>query len=69
MALMRESVEVEPSSFEEEVQQPVWVDVVVEEYDSIIRNNVWEFVPRPVDKWVVSSTWIYKVKKAKNESV
>ena len=27
-----ESIEVEPSSFEEAVQQPVWVDAMVEEY-------------------------------------
>ncbi len=45
MALMREIVEVEASSFEEEVQQLVWVDAMVEEYDSIIGNNVWEVVP------------------------
>ena len=33
MALVGECVATEPSSFEEAVQQPVWVDVMVEEYD------------------------------------
>ena len=47
MALVGECVESEPSSFEEVVQQPVWVDAMVEEYDSIIWNSVWEVVPRP----------------------
>jgi len=47
MALVGECVDIEPSSFKEEVQQPVWVDVMVEEYDSIIRNSVWDVVPRP----------------------
>ena len=69
MALMSESVEIEPSSFEEEVQQPVWIDAMIEEYDSIIRNSVWEVVTRPTDKLVVSSRWIYKVKQAANVSV
>eukprot|EP00253_Pinus_taeda_P025926 PITA_25926 len=69
MALMRESVEVEPSSFKEAVQQPVWVDAMVEEYASIIRNNVWEVVPRPADKSVVSSRWLYKIKQATYGSV
>jgi len=55
MALMSESVEVEPSSFEEAMQKPVWADAVVKEYDSIIRNNVWEVVPRLANKSVVSS--------------
>ena len=46
MALMSESVETEPSSIEEAVKQIVWVDFMVEEYDSTIRNSAWEFLPR-----------------------
>ena len=53
MSLMSESVESEPSSFEKAIQQPVWVDAMVEEYDSIIRNSVWEVVPRPKENSVV----------------
>eukprot|EP00253_Pinus_taeda_P001501 PITA_01501 len=49
--------------------QPVWVDVMVEEYDSIVRNNVWDVVPRREDTSVVSSRWIYKIKQAANGSV
>ena len=37
MALIGECVETEPSSFEEAVQQPIWVDAMVE-YDSIVRK-------------------------------
>jgi len=48
MALMTELVETEASSFEEGVQKPVWVDVMVE-YESIVKNSVWEVVPRPTD--------------------
>jgi len=55
MALMSGSVETNSSSFEEVVQKPVWVDAMVEEYDSIVRNSVWDVVPRPKDKLVVSS--------------
>jgi len=55
MALVRECVATGPSSFQEVVQQPVWVDAMVEEYDSIIRKSVWDVVPRPGDKSVVSS--------------
>ena len=47
----------------------VWVDAMVEEYDSIVRNSVWDVVLRPEDKSIVSSRWIYKVKKAANGSV
>jgi len=62
MALMSKSVEIEPSSFEEAVQKLLWVDAMVEEHESIIRNNVWEQVPRLADKSMVSSRWLYKVK-------
>eukprot|EP00253_Pinus_taeda_P008169 PITA_08169 len=34
---------------------------MVEEYDSSIRNNVWDVVPRPEGKSVVISIWLYKV--------
>jgi len=35
---------------------------MIEEYQSIIKNDVWDVVPRPRDKSVVSSKWIYKIK-------
>eukprot|EP00253_Pinus_taeda_P035186 PITA_35186 len=42
---------------------------MVEEYDSIFRNNVWDAVLRPEDKLVVSSHWLYKVNQAADGSV
>ena len=59
----------EPYSFQEAVQQPTWVDAMVEEYESIVKNSAREIVPRPVDKSVVGSRWIYKVKQAADGSV
>jgi len=42
---------------------------MVQEYDSIIRNNDWKVVPRLEDKSVVSSRWIYKVNQEVDGSV
>jgi hypothetical protein len=42
---------------------------MVEEYDSIVKNSAWEIVPRPINKSVVGSRWIYKVKKVVDGSV
>jgi len=39
-ALVGECVDTQPSSFEDAVQQLIWVDAMVEEYDSIVRNRV-----------------------------
>ena len=69
MALMRKCIMTKPSSFQEAMQEPTWVDAMVEEYDSIVRKNAWEIVPRSVDKLVVGSRWIYKVKQVGDGSV
>jgi hypothetical protein len=42
---------------------------MLEEYRSIINNNVWDIVPRPIDKSMVSSKWIYKIKHVADGSV
>jgi len=42
---------------------------MVEEYESIIKNNVWEVVTRPIYKSLVGSRWIFKVKHAANRSI
>jgi hypothetical protein len=69
MALTRKCIVTEPSSFQEAVQDPTWVDSMVEEYDSIVKNSAWEIVPRPVDKLVVGSKWIYKVNQVDDGSL
>eukprot|EP00253_Pinus_taeda_P024496 PITA_24496 len=42
---------------------------MVEEYASIIKNNVWEVVPRPEGKSVVTSRWLYKIKHVADGSI
>ena len=32
------------------------------EYDSIMKNNFWDVVPRPEEKAVVTSKCLYKIK-------
>jgi hypothetical protein len=69
MALMSELLKAESSSFQEESQQQVWIDAMVEEYAFIMKNDVWEFVPRLEGKLVIGSKWIYKIKHATDGSV
>jgi hypothetical protein len=42
---------------------------MIEEYQSIIKNDVWKIVPRPKSKDVVSSKWLYKIKHVDDGSV
>jgi hypothetical protein len=69
MALMTQLIDAEPSTYEQAAQHGVWQEAMMEEYASIMKNDVWEVVPRPEGKKVVGSKWIYKVKHAADGSV
>ena len=62
-------VDKEPTFFEEAIKQKEWVDSMVEEYRSIIKNDVWEVVSRPKNKSVISSKWIYKTKHSADNRI
>eukprot|EP00253_Pinus_taeda_P016640 PITA_16640 len=47
LTLMSTIIQNEPSSFAKAVKHQVWKDVVTEEYESIMKNDVWDVVPRP----------------------
>jgi hypothetical protein len=69
MALMCDLLETEPTCFEEAIQKKGWANAMIEEYQSIINNDVWEIVPRPKSKDVVSSKWLFKIKHATDGSI
>ena len=48
-----------PTNYEESVQKKEWVEAMTEEYHSIMKNDVWDIVPKQEGKSVVSSKWIY----------
>ena len=35
---------------------------MIKEYQSIMKNDVWDVVPRPKGKSIATSKWIYKIK-------
>jgi hypothetical protein len=42
---------------------------MMEEYNSIMKNDVWEVVPRLEGKSAVTSRWLYKLKHAADGSI
>ena len=40
-----------------------------EEYQFIMKNGVWDIVPRPEEKSVITSKWICKIKHAADGSI
>jgi hypothetical protein len=66
---MCDLLEEEPTCFEESIQRKEWADSITEEYQSIMKNEVWEIVPRPKNKYVVSSRWLFKIKHVVDGSI
>jgi hypothetical protein len=70
MALMSNITNSEPSNFQEATNQQVWWgDAMEVEYTSIMKNDIWDIVPRSEEKLVVTSRWLYKIKHVANGSI
>ena len=54
VALLRDIIDKEPSTYEEATKNKEWKDVMIKEYQSIMKNDVWEVAPRPKKKSVVT---------------
>ena len=66
---MRNLVDDELTCFEETLKKKDWMQSMIEEYQSIIKNDVWDVVPRPKDKSVVPSKWFFKTNHSVDGSI
>jgi hypothetical protein len=55
-------IDKEPTFFEKSIQNKEWPDAITKEYQSIIKNDVWEIFPRTKSKDMVCYKWIYNIK-------
>jgi hypothetical protein len=53
---------IEPTYFEEDNNDEFWNKSMDEELDQIEKNDTWELVPRPKDKNVIDTKWVYRNK-------
>ena len=63
---------VEPTSLEEALSGPDsshWSAAIVEELNSLAKNDTWSLVPLPEGRKPISNKWIFKVKYNKNGEV
>jgi hypothetical protein len=51
---------IEPKKNYEANNHDDWIRAMNEELDQIEKNNTWELVPRPEDKNVIGSKWVFK---------
>ena len=59
----------EPQNVKEACKDECWVKAMDEELEQIERNNTWELVPRPKDKNVIRTKWVFKNKLNENGEV
>jgi hypothetical protein len=53
---------IEPNYFEEANKDEFWNKAVNEELDQIEKNDTWELAPRPKNKNMISTKWVFKNK-------
>lgn len=53
---------VEPLNYEKAKYHKEWMDAMKEEYDSIIKNETWEFTLFSENKSPIGSKWLFKYK-------
>jgi hypothetical protein len=58
--------EVEPTCFEQAVENPKWDNAMDEEMASLDANATWGLVALPKDKKTIGCKWVYKVKHNAN---
>ena len=56
--MMSSIIDFEPSNFQEAFDQQDWQDAMVEDYNFIMKNDVWDIVPSPKGISIVSSRWL-----------
>eukprot|EP00253_Pinus_taeda_P034331 PITA_34331 len=59
----------EPQNVKEACEDECWIKAMDEEFEQIERNNTWELVPRPKDKNVIGTKWVFKNKLNENGEV
>jgi hypothetical protein len=53
---------IEPKNFTEASEDKHWIDAMEEELNQIEKNKTWELVPRPKDKNVIGTKWVFRNK-------
>jgi hypothetical protein len=52
----------EPQVFEEEKGRPKWEKAMVIEHESLMKNETWDLITRPLRKKWIGCNWVHKIK-------
>ena len=54
--------QIEPKNFKEANEEPSWISAMQEELLQFERNEVWQLVPRPHDRKIIGTKWVFRNK-------
>ena len=52
----------EPKKIDDALPDPSWVAAMQEELSEFEKSQVWKLVPRPSNKTVIGTTWVFRNK-------
>ena len=61
--------EVEPTCIDDALKDNSWISAMQDELNQFERNQVWSLIPRPKDKAVIGTKWVFKNKLDENGKV
>lgn len=60
---------IEPKTLNDALQDDDWCKAMEEEIEQIEKNKSWTLVPRPTDKNVIGTKWLFKNKLDENGEI
>jgi len=57
------------TSVSESLANKNWVEAMNNKHVALLRNKTWHLVPKPKCKNIVSSKWVYKIKRKANGTI
>jgi hypothetical protein len=54
--------QIEPKTTDDAYKEESWTKAMKEELDQIMKNDTWDLVPRPKDKNVIGTKWVFRNK-------
>ena len=62
----------EPQSYTAAINSdnaPQWKNAMMDEYNSLIKNNTWELTPLPPGRKAIGTRWVFRIKQNANGSI
>lgn len=52
---------IEPKNMKESLKNVDWINLILEKLHEFKRTKVWDLVPRPIDRAIIRTLWVYKI--------